>query len=93
MPSAGAAARRRHLAIASGVMLLFVFIWTPSLGPFEDWNLFANAAIPLSLLIWTETIEALRASPRLRTPVAVVACLAALHTLAWIGNNSGAFGR
>jgi hypothetical protein len=74
-------------------MLLFVFIWTPSLGPLEDWNLFANAAIPLSLLIWTETIEALRASPRLRTPVAVVACLAALHTLAWIGNNSGAFGR
>jgi hypothetical protein len=85
--------RRRHLAIASGVMLLFVFIWTPSLGPLEDWNLFANAAVPLSLFLWTEAAGALRAAPRLRTPVAVVACLAALHTLAWIGNNSAAFGR
>jgi hypothetical protein len=93
LPAGAAGARRRQLAIASAFMLLFVFVWTPALGPLEDWNLFAAAAIPLSLLLWTEAGAALQAVPRLRTPVAIVASLAALHTLAWIGNNNGAFGR
>jgi len=44
--------RTRHLAAASAGMLLFFFSWFPALGA-DDWNLFANAAIPLSLLTWT----------------------------------------
>ena len=39
------------LSIAVIFMLLFTFEWKALLGVLQDWNLFANSAIPISILI------------------------------------------
>jgi hypothetical protein len=40
------------LIIASLSMLLFILTWKAALGPYYDWNLFAPAIIPFTLLVW-----------------------------------------
>lgn len=41
----------KHLATASFFMLFYMFIWRAQLGIYEDWNLFATVAIPVSIFI------------------------------------------
>lgn len=78
--------RHVHLALASGGMLLFLVVWEPALGPMGDWNLFANAAIPVSLLVWSHALTAPGVSGR-RAAVTAAGLAAALHTAAWVWGN------
>ncbi len=40
-----------HLLVASAFMALFALSWKATLGVYEDWNMFAAAAIPVTLLV------------------------------------------
>jgi len=75
-----------QLLIASGVMLGFVFTWRAQLGVYQDWNLFAAAALPVSLLLWRNVV-ALDFRRVAVQPVPVLAGLASMHSLAWIVAN------
>lgn len=82
--------RRRHLAIATAGMLVFLVFWFPALGPVNDWNLFANVGIPVNLLVWTTALGAPNLTGR-RTAMTAAALAGGLHSLAWIlGNHGGA---
>jgi hypothetical protein len=80
--------RRRHLAIATAGMLIFLVFWFPALGPLNDWNLFANVAIPVNLLVWTTALRAPGLAGR-RVALTAAALAGGLHSLAWILGNYG----
>ena len=83
--------RHVHLTLASSGMLLFLVVWKPALGPMGDWNLFANAAIPVSLLVWSHALTAPGLTGR-RTAITGAGLAAALHTSAWVWGNYRASG-
>jgi hypothetical protein len=75
----------RHLAIASAAMAAYMCLWNAQLGVYEDWNLFANAALPISILASLCAVEAIgRESRVVLVPLAV---MWALHTGTWIVGN------
>jgi hypothetical protein len=47
-----------HLIIASGFMLLLFFGWRSGIGIYDDWNLFANCAFVLSILVYYNLLQA-----------------------------------
>jgi hypothetical protein len=74
------------LAIATVFLLVLQFGWKAQLGVYYDWNLYAAAAIPFSLLVWSNLLTHLR----LPLKAEVIACLAGLsglHSMAWIVSN------
>ena len=75
-----------HLLAASVVMGLFVVVWRAGLGVYNDWNLFAMAALPVALLVWRNvlTIESLTRRP---APVVAIYLLALVHSGSWIVAN------
>lgn len=75
-----------HLAIAAAAMLTFLLVWFPALGPREDWNLFANVAIPVSLLVWSSALSAPGLAER-RAILTGVGLVGGLHSLAWVWRN------
>lgn len=75
-----------HLLVAAIGMGLYVLMWRAKLGVYEDWNLFAPAAVP-SMLLVTRYI-CLDGKDLLRsTSVRVVAALSFLHSCSWIIGN------
>jgi len=74
-----------HLVLASAFMLLFMFSWKATLGVYSDWNLFANAAIPLSLLVGVNLLRV--ESPHRGTILLAAAWTFALHSYCWIVSN------
>jgi hypothetical protein len=80
--------RQRHLAIATAGMLVFLVFWFPALGPLNDWNLFANVAIPVTLLVWTTALRAPGLADR-RVAMTAAALGGGVHSLAWILGNHG----
>ncbi len=78
-----ASERRRHLTAATAGMLVFLVVWFPALGPVNDWNLFANVAIPVNLLVWT-TVRAVPDRADRRSAFAAAALAGGLHTIAWV---------
>lgn len=75
-----------HLLIASFFMGGFVLLWHAYLGVYQDWNLFAPAALPAALLIWRSIlrIESLQSK---FSPAAMFGALAFLHSYSWILGN------
>lgn len=45
------------MIVSAIFMLIFMFIWNADLGVYNDWNLFAPCAIPLSILCWYNFIH------------------------------------
>jgi hypothetical protein len=75
----------RHLAIASAMMVIYMCSWNAQLGVYEDWNLFANAALPVSILAGLCAVEAVGRESRIAlVPLAIVW---SLHTGTWIVGN------
>ncbi|MCE0763110.1 hypothetical protein LWC35_09340 [Pseudonocardia kujensis] len=73
--------RSVFFGVASAGALLMVLVWRAQLGVFDDWNLYAIAAPPLTLLV----VSGLRrASPPWATAFVV---LAGTQTLAWVLEN------
>jgi hypothetical protein len=75
-----------HLLISTGAMLLFVFFYRAALGVQQDWNLYANAAIPVSLLVWRNVLFSKSAKKR-QWIIFGLGGLFFSHSCAWIIAN------
>ena len=56
-------------------MTVLVIGWKAQLGVYNDWNLFAMAAVPISLLVWRNVFRVDRSG---RVPWPIVAMVAAV---------------
>jgi hypothetical protein len=82
--------RRRIVLDADGWLLVgatacmagFFWVWRAGFGPVDDWDLFANAMIPPSVLL-ARTVADTAWSPSARRPLAALLALYAVHTAAW----------
>jgi hypothetical protein len=71
------------LIVAALGMLFFHFNYHGISGAFNDWNLFANASVPLAVLVW----RSLLGDGGLPNKAALAvgwAALASAHTFAWL---------
>jgi hypothetical protein len=75
-----------HLVLASAFMLVFMFIWKATLGVYSDWNLFANAAIPLSALIGYN-LARVEHLPHRGEILLALSWVFAMHSYCWIVSN------
>jgi hypothetical protein len=75
-----------HLLLASCSMAVFFLGWRATLGVYEDWNLYANAAIPLQLLIFRNLFQVARAG-KAEYVVLMPAWLFFLNSYSWIISN------
>lgn len=75
-----------HLLLAAGFMALFVLSWKAALGVYDDWTLFANAAIPVTILAWRNVldVDVLKAQPG---PIAALNLLFLVHSWSWVIAN------
>jgi hypothetical protein len=73
------------MAVGAGGMLLYMFVWRSAIGVYNDWNLYAPAALPLAILFWRNfsPID----MPRKAGVTAALLLTSAAHTYAWIGGN------
>lgn len=75
-----------HLLLASGFMLAFMFSWNPMLGIYSDWNLFAIAGIPISLLVYANVIRNDDLAGRGELLLGL-GWIFAMHSYSWIVSN------
>ena len=75
-----------HLLLASGFMALFMLSWNAALGVYNDWNLFAIAAIPVTLLIARNVLNAPVAQTHPES-IAALTLLFLVHSASWIVAN------
>ena len=78
----------RFLAIAAAFSLLFTFVWNPDYGGQRDWDLFALAALPTTLLLIARLPVALPTAGLLWGGGVPLIAVQAWHTLAWIYQNT-----
>jgi hypothetical protein len=76
------------LLIAAGCYLLFTWVWNPDYGGQRDWDLFSLAALPLTLLLIVRLSQVLGRTPALIGGAAPLVLVQALHTAAWIYQNT-----
>ena len=75
-----------HLLLASAFMLVYMFSWKATLGVYSDWNLFANAAIPLSALVGYN-LSRIETLPHRGQILLALAWVFAMHSYCWIVSN------
>jgi len=81
------------LGVAAAGYLLFTLVWNPDYGGQRDWDLFAPAALPLTLLAAWLLIHVARAeeaegSEHLGEIALIVAGVTAIFTAAWVYSNT-----
>ena len=77
------------LAVGAGTMLVYMFVWRSGLGVYNDWNLYAPAALPLAILFWRNFAPI--DMPKKARLTAALLLTSAAHSYAWIaGNHFGA---
>ncbi len=74
------------LVLASVFMLIFMFTWKADMGAYQDWNLYAPVAIPLSLLCWYNFLR-IDELPFKRPIFVALVGLGCLHTYTWVISN------
>ena len=74
------------LALAALVYLVYVFTWRADLGVYNDWNLYAPAALPLAILFWRNFALARELANKAAIGVALI-LTSAVHSYAWIIRN------
>ena len=74
------------LSLAGLVALVYVFGWRADLGVYNDWNLFAPAALPLASLFWHNFARADTLFNKAGVGAALV-LTSAFHSYAWIIRN------
>lgn len=74
-----------HLIFSVAGMGLLVFGWRSQIGIYQDWNLFAAAAIPVTFLAWRNVL-AVPALGRHRA-VSLLGALFFVHSYAWVVGN------
>jgi len=75
-----------HLIIASVFMLIYMIAWEAKLGIYNDWNLFAAVAIPISIFVGFNILSQEKLKEKLIIILPAV-CLFFLHSLIWIVVN------
>ena len=75
------------LLAATACYLLLTWVWNPDYGGQRDWDLFAPAAWPATLLAFYWLIRAVPITVLARA-VAIIVPVQALHTAAWIYSNT-----
>jgi len=75
-----------HLLLATSSMVLSVLSWNAYLGVYNDWNLFATAALPISLLIWRNVMQ-IKEFKLNQLPVRILGAAFLLHSFTWIVGN------
>jgi hypothetical protein len=74
------------MALAVVVLVGYVFAWRADLGVYNDWNLYAPAALPLAILFWFNFVRA----DGLLNKAGITAALiltSGVHSYAWIIRN------
>jgi hypothetical protein len=67
-------------------MLCLLFGWKAQLGVYNDWNLFAISALPISLFIWNNSMNL--PDSELKVNISILAGFVfSFHTLIWIYSN------
>ncbi|MDP8992802.1 MAG: hypothetical protein M3N31_07115 [Actinomycetota bacterium] len=74
------------MVLATLVFLAYVFIWRADLGVYNDWNLYAPAALPLAILFWHNFARAEGMVNKAGIGVALT-LTSAIHSYAWILRN------
>ena len=73
------------LIIGSVSTLIFMMGWKASLGVYNDWNLFAITALPLSILFWRNVVKITH--ERTQKAIQIFIILFSLHSYSWILGN------
>ena len=81
---------RTFLLTASVFPVLFTFVANPEIGAFRDWDVFAFAALPLTLWSALILIDRIPDRGRLRQAGLLICGAAFLHSLAWVSVNAHA---
>ena len=71
------------LVIAAASLVAFQLTWRSGIGVYNDWNLYAASAIPISVLMWANFLTNVRMRWRAEVFVALVA-LTGMQSLIWI---------
>ena len=74
------------MSLAAVVFMGYVFTWRADLGVYNDWNLYAPAALPLAILFWSNFARAENLSNKVGIGVALV-LTSTVHSYAWIIRN------
>jgi hypothetical protein len=74
-----------HLIIATSGMAVFFLGWRATLGVYEDWNLYAATALPVSLLVWRNLYRT--ALEERNHSFLIPAWLFILNSYSWIVSN------
>ncbi len=74
------------LALAVVVFIGYVLTWRADLGVYNDWNLYAPAALPLAILFWRNFALARDLANKVAIAVAIM-FVSGLHSYAWIIRN------
>lgn len=75
-----------HLATACAGVTVLVIGWKAQLGVYNDWNLFAMAAVPVSLLVWRNVFRATGAG-RVPWPIVAMITVFFAHSYSWVIGN------
>jgi hypothetical protein len=78
----------RLLLIMAASYLLFIWTWNPDYGGRRDWDLFAPAAVPVALLLGYVLPRVLPERAGLRSVGRALIAVQALHTIAWVYQNT-----
>ncbi|HIQ04863.1 MAG TPA: hypothetical protein EYH31_04105 [Anaerolineae bacterium] len=76
------------LVTAGGGYLLLTLLWNPDYGGRRDWDLFAPASIPLTLLAVWLLVRTLPDREQLRRAGLAAVVTSFIHTAAWIYQNT-----
>lgn len=75
-----------HLVIASAGMAILLFFWEARIGVYNDWNLYAAVALPVSFLVWRNVISVETSAAR-SWALPAAGFVFFLHSYAWILGN------
>lgn len=75
------------LVVAAASYLFLIWVWNPDYGGQRDWDLFAPAAWPVTLLAayWLTRVLAISVLTRV---IVIVVTVQLLHTAAWVYSNT-----
>ncbi len=74
------------MLLAACVLVGYMFIWRAQLGVYNDWNLYAPAALPLAIVFWHNFAGAAALWNKAGIGAALM-LTSAVHSYAWIINN------
>ncbi len=79
---------RQFVLIAALFPILFTVVANPELGAFRDWDVFAFAALPMTLWAALTLVRELRDRFVSADTAGLICAAAVLHTVSWIGVNA-----